>query len=224
MPVQIEKSWEEVLGEEFEKDYMKNLRNFLIQEKHEGRIHYPPASLIFNAFNHTPFQDVKVVILGQDPYHGAGQAHGLSFSVQKGVRHPPSLQNIFKELQQEFPEFKYPIDGDLSSWAKQGVLMLNSTLTVEAGKPASHQKQGWEIFTDKVIETLSEKRSGIVFLLWGRYAQAKESLIDNIKHHVLKSAHPSPFSAYNGFFGNGHFLRCNEILEGSGMRGIDWQV
>ncbi|MHB1176999.1 MAG: uracil-DNA glycosylase [Daejeonella sp.] len=224
MSVQLEKSWREVLKNEFEKDYMKNLRVFLQRAKSEGRILYPTGKFIFNAFEHTTFDNVKVVILGQDPYHGSNQAHGLSFSVQKGVPFPPSLQNIFKELQAEFKDFKYPAHGDLTQWADQGVLLLNATLTVEANKAGSHQKQGWEIFTDKVIQTLSEKRSGIVFLLWGKYAQAKAELIDKNKHHVLMSAHPSPFAAHSGFFGNDHFKKANEILEIEGKKGIDWQI
>lgn len=224
MSVQIEESWKEVLGNEFEKDYMKKLRAFLQNEKLQGKTIYPPGKLIFNAFAHTPFNQVKVVILGQDPYHGYKQAHGLSFSVQKGVALPPSLKNIFKELQHEFKDFIYPSNGDLSQWADQGVLLLNATLTVEAGKAGSHQNQGWEQFTDQVIRILSEKRTGIIFLLWGRYAQAKANLIDQTKHHVLVSAHPSPFSAHNGFFGNGHFQKVNEILEKEGKTPIDWQI
>jgi uracil-DNA glycosylase len=224
MAVQLEESWKEVLGDEFEKDYMKNLRIFLQHEKSQGKTIYPPGKLIFNAFKHSPFQQVKVVILGQDPYHGYQQAHGLSFSVPKGINLPPSLQNIFKELQQEFEDFKYPESGDLSHWADQGVLLLNATLTVEAGKAGSHQNRGWEQFTDQVIRVLSEKRTGLIFLLWGRYAQAKASLIDQSKHHILMSPHPSPFSAYSGFFGNDHFRKANEILEREGKKGIDWQI
>ena len=224
MSVQLEESWKEVLQDEFEKDYMKNLRAFLQTAKTEGRTLYPANKNIFNAFEHTPFDQVKVVILGQDPYHGPNQAHGLSFSVQKGVQFPPSLQNIFKELMAEFKDFKYPSHGDLTQWADQGVLLLNATLTVEAHKAGSHQKQGWETFTDKVIETLSKKGSGIIFLLWGKYAQAKADLIDKNKHHVLMSAHPSPFSAHSGFFGNDHFKKVNEILEREGKKVIDWQV
>ncbi len=224
MSVQLEESWKEVLNNEFEQNYMKNLRVFLQQAKSEGRILYPAGKFIFNAFEHTPFKKVKVVILGQDPYHGPNQAHGLSFSVQKGVPFPPSLQNIFKELQAEFKDFNYPAHGDLTSWADQGVLLLNATLTVEANKAGSHQKQGWEIFTDKVIQVLSNERSGIVFLLWGKYAQAKADLIDMNKHHVLMSAHPSPFSAHSGFFGNDHFKKTNEILKSSGEKEIDWQL
>lgn len=224
MSVQIEESWGKVLQNEFEKDYMIRLKDFLQAEKSAGNILYPACENIFNAFQLTPFYDVKVVILGQDPYHGPSQAHGLSFSVQKGIPFPPSLQNIFKELKAEFDDFKYPPHGDLSQWAEQGVLLLNATLTVEAQKPGSHQKQGWENFTDRVIQTLSEQRTGIVFLLWGKFAQAKAVLIDTSKHHVLMSPHPSPFSAHSGFFGNGHFRKTNEILEKEGKGEIDWQI
>lgn len=224
MSVQLEESWMQVLGEEFEKEYMEKLRNFLQASKTAGKTLYPPGGLIFNAFAHTPFNRVKVVILGQDPYHGPNQAHGLSFSVQKGVQFPPSLQNIFKELQTEYPNFKYPVNGDLTPWADQGVLLLNATLTVEAHQAGSHQKQGWEIFTDKVIKSISEQRKGIVFLLWGKYAQAKAALIDSSKHHILMSAHPSPFSVHSGFFGNNHFVKTNEILKKNGEKEIDWQI
>jgi len=224
MSHQIENSWQEILEEEFDKDYMINLRSFLQTRLKEGHTIFPPKSLIFNAFNHTPFEKVKVVIIGQDPYHGANQAHGLAFSVQKGVTLPPSLKNIFKELQSEYKDFKYPHHGDLSQWADQGVLLLNATLTVEASDPGSHQNRGWEIFTDKVIQLLSEKRSGIVFLLWGKYAQAKSYLISKEKHIILTAAHPSPFSAYNGFFGCNHFITTNEILIQNGQKAINWQI
>ena len=222
MPLKLEESWKRFLEAEFEKEYMKKLRSFLQSQQEQKRIIYPGNSLIFNAFNHTPFEKVKVVIIGQDPYHGANQAHGLSFSVQKGVPVPPSLQNIFKELQAEYKDFQFPKHGDLSSWADQGVLLLNATLTVEASNAGSHQNQGWEKFTDQVIQTLSEKRTGIVFLLWGKYAQAKAAMIDQNKHLVLMAAHPSPFSAYNGFFGCNHFIKTNEYLEENGEKGIDW--
>ena len=224
MPLKLEESWKRFLEAEFEKEYMKKLRSFLQSQQEQKRIIYPGNSLIFNAFNHTPFEKVKVVIIGQDPYHGANQAHGLSFSVQKGVPVPPSLQNIFKELQAEYKDFQFPQHGDLSSWADQGVLLLNATLTVEASKAGSHQNQGWEKFTDQVIQTLSEQRKGIVFLLWGKYAQAKAGLIDQSKHQVLMAAHPSPFSAYNGFFGCNHFIKTNEYLEKNGVKGIDWRL
>jgi len=224
MSYQIENSWQQILEEEFDKDYMINLRSFLQIRLKEGHTIFPPKSLIFNAFNHTPFEKVKVVIIGQDPYHGANQAHGLAFSVQKGVKLPPSLKNIFNELQSEYTDFKYPDHGDLSQWADQGVLLLNATLTVEESNPGSHQNRGWEIFTNKVIQLLSEKRSGIIFLLWGKYAQAKSNLINKEKHIVLTAAHPSPFSAHNGFFGCNHFIKTNEILFQNGQKAINWQI
>lgn len=224
MSVQLEESWKELLQDEFKKDYMVNLRTFLQKAKEEGLTIYPSNKLIFNAFNHTPFNKVKVVILGQDPYHGYNQAQGLSFSVQKNMKFPPSLQNIFKELQAEFEDFKYPAHGDLTQWADQGVLLLNATLSVEANKAGSHQKQGWETFTDKVISTISDHQTGVVFLLWGKFAQAKAELINVNKHHVLTSAHPSPFSAHTGFFGNDHFKKTNDILKKNGEAEIDWQI
>ena len=224
MSVQLEESWKELLQDEFKKDYMINLRTFLQKAKEEGLTIYPSNKLIFNAFNHTPFNKVKVVILGQDPYHGYNQAQGLSFSVQKNMKFPPSLQNIFKELQAEFEDFKYPAHGDLTQWADQGVLLLNATLSVEANKAGSHQKQGWETFTDKVISTISDHQTGVVFLLWGKFAQAKAELINVNKHHVLTSAHPSPFSAHTGFFGNDHFKKTNDILKKNGEAEIDWQI
>lgn len=224
MAVDLEDSWLKVLGAEFEKPYMKSLKAFLQQEKQAGHTVYPKGTDIFNAFKQTPFDEVKVVILGQDPYHGVGQAHGLSFSVQKGVSPPPSLKNIYKELADEFPDFKIPSHGELTSWAKQGVLLLNATLTVRAHTAGSHQNKGWEQFTDKVITELSEKRTGLVFILWGNYAKQKEALIDQTKHFIIKSAHPSPFSAYNGFFGSKPFSKTNEILTKEGKQEIDWQV
>lgn len=224
MSVALEPSWLKVLGQEFEKPYLKTLKSFLLEEKQKGFTVYPKGADIFNAFNHTPFEQVKVVILGQDPYHGTGQAHGLSFSVQKGMVVPPSLKNMYKELATEFPDFKIPNHGNLTAWADQGVLLLNATLTVRAHEAGSHQNKGWETFTDKVISELSDQRSGLVFLLWGRYAQQKESLIDTRKHHVLKAAHPSPFSAYNGFFGSGHFSKANTFLEAQGLEPINWQI
>jgi len=224
MPLNLEESWKVVLKAEFEKEYMQKLLAFLQTQLEQNRLIYPENSLIFNAFSHTPFHKVKIVILGQDPYHGVNQAHGLSFSVQKGVPIPPSLQNIFKELQAEYKDFQFPQHGDLSSWADQGVLLLNASLTVEASKAGSHQNQGWEKFTDRVIQTLSEQRTGIVFLLWGKYAQAKAGLIDQNKHLVLMAAHPSPFSAFNGFFGCNHFIKTNEYLEKNGEKGIDWKL
>ncbi|TKC02656.1 uracil-DNA glycosylase [Pedobacter cryotolerans] len=224
MAVALEPSWLNVLGNELEKTYMKELKSFLLEEKQKGFTVFPKGTDIFNAFNHTPFDKVKVVILGQDPYHGQGQAHGLSFSVQKGITVPPSLKNMYKELVDEFPDFKIPNHGELTAWADQGVLLLNATLTVRAHEAGSHQKRGWEIFTDFVISSLSEQRSGIVFLLWGKFAQQKEVLINTNKHFVLKAAHPSPFSAYNGFFGCKHFKTANEILAKQGMGEINWQI
>ena len=224
MAAALEPGWLNVLSDELEKPYMKDLKSFLLEEKQRGFVVYPKGADIFNAFNHTPFDKVKVVILGQDPYHGQGQAHGLSFSVQKGITVPPSLKNMYKELAEEFPDFKTPSHGDLTAWADQGVLLLNATLTVRANEAGSHQKRGWEIFTDYVISQLSAKKTGLVFLLWGRFAQQKESLIDTNKHFVLKAAHPSPFSAYNGFFGSNHFKKTNEILEKQGLEPVNWQI
>lgn len=224
MPAALEPGWLSVLGQEFEKPYLKNLKSFLLEEKQKGFSVYPKGTDIFNAFNHTSFDQVKVVILGQDPYHGTNQAHGLSFSVKKGMVVPPSLKNMYKELANEFADFKIPNHGNLTSWADQGVLLLNATLTVRAHEAGSHQNKGWEIFTDKVISELSEQRKGIVFLLWGRYAQQKEHLINTQKHHVLKAAHPSPFSAYNGFFGSGHFAKANAFLVEQGLKPINWEI
>lgn len=222
MTVQLEKSWEEVLGEEFEKDYMIKLMSFLSKEKQVGEIIYPPENCIFNAFNHTPFDKVKVVIIGQDPYHGPNQANGLAFSVQNGVALPPSLKNIFKELASDIPGFKIPNHGNLTKWADEGVLLLNVTLTVKAGEAGSHQKKGWEQFTDHTIKVLAEKREGIVFLLWGNYAQSKATFIDEKKHFIFKAPHPSPLS--RGFLGCKHFSKTNKILEENGKKGIDWQL
>lgn len=224
MSIQLESSWLALLKDEFDRGYMKSLKEFLKEEKKNHQIIYPKGSDIFRAFELTPFQNVKVVILGQDPYHGAHQAHGLSFSVQKGVKQPPSLQNIFKELETDIPGFKIPNHGDLTDWAKQGVLLLNATLTVSAGKAGSHQNQGWEIFTDEVIKTLSEKKEDLIFILWGRFAQAKENLINHEKHYIIKSAHPSPFSAYSGFFGSKPFSKTNEILRKLNKTEINWQI
>ncbi|GAB1464231.1 uracil-DNA glycosylase [Pedobacter sp.] len=224
MAVDLEPSWFKILESEFDKPYMKALKDFLQQEKQAGFTIYPKGSDIFNAFNYTPFEKVKVVILGQDPYHGVGQAHGLSFSVQKGVAIPPSLKNIYKELANEFPDFKAPNHGELTAWANQGVLLLNATLTVRARTAGSHQKRGWEQFTDKVITELSEKRTGLVFILWGNYAKQKMALIDQNKHFIISAAHPSPFSAYNGFFGSKPFSKTNEILKKEGKVEINWQV
>lgn len=220
----LDPSWMEVLKDEFGKDYMIKLKDFLQREKAAGQVVYPKNSEIFNAFNTTHFDDVKVVILGQDPYHGAHQAHGLSFSVQKGIATPRSLINIYKELQTDIPGFKIPAHGNLEEWAKQGVLLLNATLTVRASSPGSHQKQGWEEFTDEVIKTISEKKEGIVFILWGAFAQSKAALIDEKKHFILKSPHPSPFSADRGFFGSKPFSKTNEILKTARKAEINWQI
>lgn len=219
---QIESSWKEVLQNEFSAPYFATLKEFLLEEKKKFVI-YPPGKLIFNAFNHTPFGQVRVVILGQDPYHGKGQAHGLCFSVPEGITPPPSLVNIFKELHDDLG-IPVPNHGNLVKWADQGILLLNATLTVRANQAGSHQGKGWEQFTDAVIRKISEQRTGIIFLLWGKYAQAKEEIIDMRKHYVLKAAHPSPFSAYNGFFGCKHFSRANELLQRHGLTPIDWRV
>lgn len=216
----IHDSWKEVLKDEFQKPYFSDLKKFLIGQRIQNTI-YPPGNLIFNAFDKTPFNEVKVVILGQDPYHGPGQAHGLCFSVPKGINPPPSLNNIFKEIKQDIGA-DIPGNGNLERWAEQGVLLLNATLTVMANQPLSHQNKGWEIFTDRVIELLSLQKKGLVFLLWGRNAKAKEPLIDESKHFVLKAAHPSPFSAYSGFFGCKHFSKTNELLEKQSITPIDW--
>ncbi|QNK61454.1 uracil-DNA glycosylase [Pedobacter sp. PAMC26386] len=224
MSAALEPGWLNVLEPEFEKEYMKNLKAFLLQEKETGKIVYPKGADIFTAFNHTPFDKVKVVILGQDPYHGDGQAHGLSFSVQKGVTPPPSLKNIYKELTTDIEGFKTPDHGHLIQWADEGVLLLNASLTVGAREPGSHQGKGWEAFTDQAIGQLSEQKTGLIFLLWGKFAQQKAVLIDETKHTVLKSAHPSPFSAYTGFFGCKHFSKTNEILIAEGKKPINWQI
>lgn len=224
MAVELESSWLEVLKDEFDQPYMKELKAFLLSEKQKGFTIFPKSADIFNAFKHTPFDKVKVVILGQDPYHGVNQAHGLSFSVQKGITPPPSLKNIYKELSDEFPDFKIPTHGDLTSWADQGVLLLNATLTVRANTAGSHQNKGWEQFTDQVIKALSAKKTGLVFILWGNYAKQKETLIDQSKHFIIKSAHPSPFSAYSGFFGSKPFSKTNQILAQEGKQPINWQV
>jgi uracil-DNA glycosylase len=218
----IEEGWKKVLWDEFQSPYFGDLKDFLVEEKKRYTV-YPPGKLIFNAFTHTPFDRVKVVILGQDPYHGPGQAHGLCFSVPYGITPPPSLVNIFKELQSDLG-IPVPDHGNLEKWADQGVMLLNATLTVRAGQAGSHQKRGWETFTNRVIESISENKKGVVFLLWGRYAQDKETLIDGVKHLVLKAAHPSPFSAYSGFFGCRHFSMANAFLEQHGMDGIDWSL
>ncbi len=224
MGILLEASWLEVLKEEFEKPYMIQLREFLKKEKESGQIIYPKNADIFNAFAKTPLDTLKVVILGQDPYHGTKQAHGLSFSVQKGIAIPPSLKNIYKELATDIPGFSKPNHGNLTEWAEQGVLLLNATLTVQAGMPGSHQKKGWEIFTDQVIKTVSNKSRDIIFILWGNFAQAKSMLIDESKHYIIKSPHPSPLSAYNGFFGSKPFSKTNELLLKQGKDPINWQI
>jgi len=223
MDVQIEQSWKEVLQQEFTKPYFQQIITFLKTEKASGKIIYPPGGLIFNAFLQTPFNEVKVVILGQDPYHGPGQAHGLSFSVPDNVKPPPSLVNIFKELQQDVG-LPIPQNGNLTSWAKQGVLLLNAVLTVSARDAASHAKIGWMHFTDAVIKTISQQKEGVIFLLWGKFAHDKQGLIDETKHYVLKAAHPSPFSADKGFFGCKHFSKTNELLIQQGKEPVDWSL
>lgn len=220
---QLDATWQAVIGEEFNKPYMQNLRAFLKQEKANGKIIFPPSQLIFNAFNHTPFEKVRVVIIGQDPYHGADQAHGLSFSVPAGIDLPPSLVNIFKEIEADLG-IKMQKKGDLTPWANQGVLLLNATLTVQQANAGSHQNKGWEQFTDAAIRALNEQREGLVFVLWGSYAQKKGEIIDAKKHLVLKSPHPSPLSAHRGFFGNHQFSRINEYLVQKGEAPIDWKV
>ena len=221
--IQLENSWLAVLGQEFEQPYMQQLRQFLREEKDRRKIIFPPGKQIFHAFNTTPFEKVKVVILGQDPYHGPNQAHGLCFSVMPGVSPPPSLINIFKEIEDDLG-IPAPKHGCLQSWAEQGVLLLNATLTVERAHAGSHQGKGWEIFTDKVIEALNERREGLVFMLWGSYAQNKGALINQQKHLILKSPHPSPLSAHRGFFGNRHFSKANEYLQQQGLAPIQWQL
>lgn len=216
----IEKEWLDILRPEFEKPYFDDLKAFLTEEKKLYRV-YPPGSRMFAAFDYTPFSKVKVVILGQDPYHGEGQAHGLCFSVPDGIPLPPSLINIFKELSTDLG-IPFPKSGNLEKWAQQGVLLLNATLSVRASQAGSHQKRGWENFTDEVIRQLSARHNGLVFLLWGSYAQAKEALIDTTKHAVLKTVHPSPLSVYRGFFGCRHFSKANELLVRAGKEPVDW--
>lgn len=220
MKVKIEESWEKVLQPDFDKPYFKELTDF-VRSEYAATTIYPPASLIFNAFNLCPFSKVKVVIIGQDPYHGPGQAHGLCFSVNDGVQFPPSLQNIFKEIKSDL-DIPIPTSGNLTRWAEQGVLLLNATLTVRAHSAGSHQKKGWETFTDSVIRILAEQKENLVFILWGAYAQKKGAFIDKNRHLVLSSAHPSPLSAYNGFFGNHHFSLTNEWLQKHGIDTINW--
>lgn len=220
MNVQIEESWKEALMPEFSKDYFIRLTDFVRKEYHETTV-YPPGKLIFNAFNLCPFDKVKVVIIGQDPYHGPGQAHGLCFSVNDGIQPPPSLVNIFKEINNDLGK-PIPQSGNLTRWAEQGVLLLNATLTVRAHQAGSHQRRGWEEFTDAVIRKLAEEKSNLVFILWGAYAQKKGAFIDRSKHLVLTSVHPSPLSAHSGFFGNHHFSLTNDYLVKNGKTAIDW--
>lgn len=220
MDVKIESSWKEALNEEFEKPYFKQLVEF-VKSEYQTQTVYPPGNRIFSAFDFTPFNEVKVVIIGQDPYHGPNQANGLSFSVADGVRYPPSLQNIFKELNADLG-IPIPQSGNLERWAKQGVLMLNATLTVRGSQAGSHQNKGWELFTDAIIKKLSDEREDLVFVLWGAYAQKKGSVIDASKHHIIKSAHPSPFSAYNGFFDSKPFSKTNEFLIQKNKEKINW--
>lgn len=218
----LDPAWAKILEEEYQKDYFKALKAFLVEEKKEHSV-FPSGNQIFNAFQMTPYSDLSVVLIGQDPYHGIGQAHGLSFSVPEGIKPPPSLVNIFKEIHSDLG-LPIPKHGNLEKWAKQGVLLLNATLTVRANAAGSHQNQGWEIFTDTIISKISDDLTGIVFLLWGKFAQAKEALIDADKHYILKAAHPSPFSAHNGFFGCKHFSMVNMILKQQGKMEIDWTL
>ena len=221
LDVDIHPSWKKVLGNQFSELYFLKLKEFLVQEKEKFAI-FPPGNQVFAAFNRTSFENVKVVIIGQDPYHKRGQANGLSFSVSPGISKPPSLSNIFKELHSDL-EISIPKSGNLEPWAKQGILLLNATLTVREGQPGSHQKKGWEQFTDTVIKTISEQKRGVVFLLWGRFAHTKEELIDKDKHFILKAAHPSPL-ARGAFFGCKHFSKTNKILEHQGILPIDWRI
>lgn len=221
--VKIEEGWKKVLNDEFVQSYFKNLTEHIKTEKAQGKVIYPPGSQIFNAFDTTPFDNVKVVILGQDPYHGPGQAHGLCFSVQHPVPPPPSLVNMYKELHDDIG-FRIPNHGNLTNWAKQGVFLLNASLTVRAGEPMSHSKIGWAQFTDAVIRKISEQKEHVVFMLWGKFAQEKKSLIDESKHLVLRAAHPSPLSANAGFFGCRHFSKANEYLVSKGIDPVDWSL
>lgn len=221
MEVKIEPSWKAVLQSEFEKEYFRALTDFVKAEFQKSTV-YPPPKFIFRAFELTPFDKVKVVILGQDPYHGRGQANGLCFAVNRGVRLPPSVQNIYKEIASDLGTPAHYPNGDLEEWAKQGVLLLNATLTVSESSPGSHQKKGWEQFTDAVIQVLSDQKENLVFILWGAYAQKKGSVIDESKHLVIRSPHPSPFSAHTGFFGSKPFSKCNEYLKQNNLSEIDW--
>lgn len=221
--IKLEPGWKQALAQEFEQPYMQELGAFLRREKAAGKQIYPPGPLIFNALNSTPLDRVKVVIIGQDPYHGAGQAHGLCFSVQPGVAVPPSLVNIYKELKRDL-NLEIPRHGNLQHWADQGVLLLNTSLTVEHGLAGSHAKVGWQRLTDRIIEIASQRCEHLVFMLWGAHAQSKAKLIDSTRHLVLKSVHPSPLSAHRGFIGNGHFSRANQFLRERGIAPVDWQL
>ncbi|MBE8714029.1 uracil-DNA glycosylase [Sphingobacterium hungaricum] len=216
-------SWEEILKKQFDQPYMQALSTF-VQNERKANLVFPPSNLVFNAFNLTPFDEIKVVILGQDPYHNDGQAHGLSFSVPDGMQIPPSLRNMYLELSTDIPNFKSPASGNLTKWAEQGVLLLNATLTVQAHQAGSHQKKGWETFTDQVIKEISNRLENVVFLLWGSYAINKSALIDANKHLILTSVHPSPLSAYRGFLGSKHFSQANAYLLKNGKKAIDWQI
>ncbi len=217
-------NWTEALAEEKQQDYFQQIINSVAAQRLAGKAVYPSADNVFNAFSTTPLEEVKVVILGQDPYHGPGQAHGLSFSVQDGVHFPPSLQNMFKELQADIPAFQIPMNGNLTRWAEQGVLLLNSVLTVEQGRAHSHANLGWEKFTDKVIQVLDEHTSNTVFMLWGSHAQKKGKAINSEHHFILTAPHPSPLSAYRGFFGCRHFSQANDYLQRHGKQPIDWRL
>ncbi|MCO4794592.1 MAG: uracil-DNA glycosylase [Bacteriovoracaceae bacterium] len=221
--IHLENNWQEKLSPELQKDYIKNLESFLKEEYSQGKTIYPESSEIFQAFDKTDFNDVKVVIIGQDPYHGEGQAHGMCFSVKPGVKIPPSLRNIYKELEDDLgiPQSNH---GYLQHWAEQGVLLLNTVLTVEKAKANSHKKKGWEVFTDRIIEILNEEKKDLVFLLWGSPAQKKAANVDSNKHFVLKSVHPSPLSAYRGFLGSKHFSKTNDFLKSKGIKEIDWKL
>lgn len=221
--IKLQASWKEALAAEFDQPYMQQLASFLREEKQQGKVIYPPGPLIFNALNLTPLPQVKVVILGQDPYHGPGQSHGLSFSVPKGVAIPPSLLNIYKELQRDL-NITIPKHGCLQSWAEQGVLLLNTTLTVEQANAGAHAKAGWQHFTDRIIDCVSKQQEHVVFMLWGAHARSKVERIDASKHLILQSVHPSPLSAYRGFLGCGHFSQCNKFLQRTGQTPIEWKL
>ncbi|HAL42872.1 MAG TPA: uracil-DNA glycosylase [Gammaproteobacteria bacterium] len=223
-PLQLHASWQALLGDQFDLPYMRSLRDFLLDQKRLGKVVYPSGDKIFAAMNLLPVDQVKVVLIGQDPYHGPGQAQGLCFSVPEGVQLPPSLRNIYREIQTDLGLTTMPKSGDLTAWASQGVLLLNAVLTVEHAKAGSHQGRGWEQFTDMLVERLTEKLEGLIFLLWGSYAQKKGQLVDTSRHHVLTAPHPSPLSAHRGFFGCGHFSQVNRILEAQQLPAIDWQA